>query len=1087
MQELARRFDVQRVPDAAAQMRAGATRGITGSADYQFAPEGEPAPQQGFWDSAKQAVQGINPVAIAHNYVEHMSHPYETATTTKDDPMGLIPATPVIHAVDQASTGNVGGALGTVAGTAAQFAIPAALAKGVPRVAGKMVSTLPDSVLPRSGSPVQRAAVDWALENNAPLDAAAATLNPLVRSAQEMAQTTPGASSAAQKAIQARNEWYAAKGRSLAADVYPTPQTPETVGRAIADQGVQTIRSQNSLAGDQYAALRDRELDPKNSRDVVTGTEPKTVQLQTGTKQVPVPGVVGLDGKPAMQDAPVIENVSRDMPVTEKIPFPVDMRTYKAQFAPVLEQLQRQTRLGQSQYAPAQLAVEDLVNGPDYVPASVAEKNLGALKDVVRKNTLTGGVTNDAGQLATQSVDRLQGDIDATVKQIGGADALNELHAGRLATHGKYAAIDLVDQFKAEPVKLYDQLAAKRDAGINLLSQVQKLAPEQMPALGRAWLDGAMDKATEEGGINHANKLFADWQNLGDQTKQVIFKNPAMISDLNHFFQSMKDSSRVENPSGTARVAHFTGTAGFVFANPAVGVPYVVGMNAISRLLYSPRFVRAAIGAMKATEGSPGAAAAASNLAAAAGSAAKPLSSVPATTDGLSTNDAPSAQAQTGGNYAEQAGQAAIGETRAPVEQSGSSAGTGAQAASGQRSPHTVVEIAGKPGGGYQAEYRVSELKDLKASHNFLTFQPNPEFPLKNTRRYEDPVNQAVAIKGASPDNFQSKLVTGHSMDALNGTVGTDEAGNVLWGANRYGIQQRVWAGNPKGQAQLRADIAAQLSEMGKDPSPAYTLDQPILHRMIRDEEFAKRGPNAKQDAIADTNVPFTKRMTQSEQIMEDSRRVSPGTLDHIAARLDEHGANATLADVLQGKPGGEILNKLIDDGVVSSGERGALQESEGSLTDEGKDRISNLVLGRFFGDTAQLKTIAPTIRNQVERIAAPLAQVESKSGWSLTPHVKQALDILEQAQKLKYKSVDEFLAHDSLFGAAKYGPESVTLARALKTMSAGEIKAAARQYAQDAAYAAKGSNTLLGDAPTPESSFADAFGKPKTNALAPK
>lgn len=1077
--ELARRYNVptSSPADVAGQSRASVL-GRIGEHMDTIATPAAPAQSPGFLESFENGLESFNPKTIFHNYVARMNNPAELDTPATGSLADLAPVTPAIQAADQASSGNLGGAAGTVAAAAVPLAIPLGIKGGV-KLAGKVAEVAPNVVkLPRSGSPIQQQATDWALANGAPLDAAAATHNPLIRGAQELAQTTLGASSPAQKAIDNRNQFYANKGRELAEKAFPSPQTPETAGRAVYEQGIDNIRTANAEANNAYAALRARESDPKTWAEVQTGTKPETRQMQTGTRRVAVPGVVGLDGAQAFKDEPIYESVTRDVPVTERIPMPVDMREYKAQFAPVLTELQRATRLGQSQFAPAQMALEDLISGPDFKPASAAEKDLSALKRVSRDNTLTGGVKNDAGGLAASAIPNLQAAIDDAVKTHAGADALNDLHTGRLETEGKYGAIDLVDQFRTEPVKLFQQLTTTKDGAIDLLRKVKELAPDQMPALGRAYLDGALDHATESGGFDHAAKLFADWQKLGDGTKEVLYPDPHLRNDLDNFFQSAKDSAAVEGPSKTAKVAHIGAQISMVVANPVVGASYIIGGNVLGRLLYNPRFVRAAIRAMKTPAGSAGSAAAASQLVAAAGSNA---SRVSAGTAGPMAPAPASVQASEGGvqpNAGTTQTGAAGGEGGALSEPLRSSGGAGtapaAGASGGVGSADTFVSVPGTAQRGYKAQYKVKELSDVQSSHSGQTFLANPKYGLKNDRDYSNAVNQGKIISWSSPVEFNpNELLT----DVDNATAGppvTDSQGNVLGGNGRTMIMQRVYSGNPKGAAAYRALLERKASQFGIDPAELAKFKRPVLVREIPDAEFSKPGAS-KQTAVTDFNVKGTAALTPEEQAISDSRRVSASTLEDIAGRLEHKGADSTLADVLDGKAGGEVLRHLVDDGVLAPQESAAYVKDDGELTPAGRARIAQLMTARFFKDPKQLDTIPASVRGKVERLAAPLAQVEGRGEWNLSPAIGEALDILHNMQALKLKSVDDYIAQDGLFGKAQRGEQAIELAKALQMVNPNDLVAAARRYADDSNFASGGEN-MFGATPTPAGSFDEHF-----------
>jgi hypothetical protein len=374
------------------------------------------------------------------------------------------------------------------------------------------------------------------------------------------------------------------------------------------------------------------------------------------------------------------------------------------------------------------------------------------------------------------------------------------------------------------------------------------------------------------------------------------------------------------------------------------------------------------------------------------------------------------------------------------------------------RSADTVVPVPGESGAGYPARYVVKELADLNASHSGTTFQPNPKYALKNDRNYANAVNQGKIIAGASRSEFNPALHITDNPDATNGPMITDADANVLGGNGRKMMLDRAYAGNPEGAADYRALLKSKAEQFGIDPAAVDAMKQPVLTREVPDS--ALPDVTAKQKAVTDFNKKGTAELTPAERAIADSRQVSSGTLEDIAGRLDAKGPDATLAQVLEGKAGGEVLNKLVSDGVISPQERAAFMEGsgprEGELTPAGKTRISQLMLARFFRDPAQIESMAPEIRNRVERIAAPLAQVESKPDWNLTPHLKDALEIVENARQRK-ATIDDSLKQDGLFGSIQHDPKAITLAKALKSMKSQDLTAGARQYAGDANFASKG------------------------------
>lgn len=374
----------------------------------------------------------------------------------------------------------------------------------------------------------------------------------------------------------------------------------------------------------------------------------------------------------------------------------------------------------------------------------------------------------------------------------------------------------------------------------------------------------------------------------------------------------------------------------------------------------------------------------------------------------------------------------------------------------------------------YKANYQVRELSDVQPSHSGVTFQPNPKYAIKNDRDYSNPENQGKVVSWSSPKEFDPTYHITDNPDATNGPVVVDSEGHALGGNGRTMILQRVYANNPGGAQAYKNLLIQKAPQFGLDPEVIKGMNQPVLVRQIADSEFEEPS-GSKQNAITDFNKTGTAELTPAERAVADSRRVSADTLNHIGSLLDDAGPEATLTKVLEGKSGTEVLNRLIDDGVVSPQERAAYA-SGNTLTKDGQTRISKLLLGRFFRDPAQVDAIAPSIRNKMERVAAPLAGVEG-SEWDITPKVQEAMDLIEEANAHGTKNLDDFMKQGGLFMEQKYSPESVTLAKAFQNGKQADLIGAVKQYYEDAAYA-KAGPSLFGEPPNPKSSFDESFGK---------
>lgn len=382
----------------------------------------------------------------------------------------------------------------------------------------------------------------------------------------------------------------------------------------------------------------------------------------------------------------------------------------------------------------------------------------------------------------------------------------------------------------------------------------------------------------------------------------------------------------------------------------------------------------------------------------------------------------------------------------------------------------TEVLIPGE-GRSFPAKYSVKELNDIQASHGGLTFQPNPKYSLTNDRDYKSADNQGKVVQGALPGQFKPAFHITDNPDATNGPPLIDSQGNVIGGNGRTMTLQRVYQYNPAGAQAYKDLLTQKAGQFGIDPTQIAGMKRPVLVRQISDQDLGNS-----QNAVTDFNKTGTAELRPAERSIADSRRVSQSTLDDIGGKLQDAGADSTLTDVLKGKSGSEVLNKLIDDGVISPQER-AKYASGDTLTPDGQQRISKLLVGRFFRDPAQIDTIPTTIKNKIERIAAPLASLEDKGEWSLTPQVQQGLDLLEDARAHGGgKNLDMFVKQNSLLSAQSYSPEAIAMAKTLQAMPQRQLVSAIAHYVEDAAHYSQGPD-LFGTAPkSPAESLAEAL-----------
>jgi hypothetical protein len=452
-----------------------------------------------------------------------------------------------------------------------------------------------------NANPLEAEAVDFGLKHDIPIDAATASGNRFVRGAQAITEhTTPFGATIAERfrhqqaaALERTGNELAGQANSRAA-MTPSGVTPghavspEQAGAGVRGSLEKVSSDFAKQANDAYDTFRSIANDPNQVKPVTT--------IKTGR--------VGTQ--------PVSVNIS------EPMAMPVDIRDAKATLKPVYDDIAARWPIARQQASPGFKALENIVHADDFLPATQVEANLGAVKALAR----------EAGGPAKLAVSALEKSVDTAV-QGASPQAFHALRVGRMATRSKYETLGVLDRLNAEPVQVFRQATYAKDAGIDLLRQVEKAGgPTALRDVGRAWLDDAIDQATKEGGFGHGARLWADWNKLGPETKNLLFRNKALVNDLDQFFLLSKKIGENPNPSGSALIGSINAT-GIMLLHPSTGVPYVIGASSLAKLLHSPTFVKAMTRGMKIrVTNTPAAIASANEILNIAGEAATPLSNV---------------------------------------------------------------------------------------------------------------------------------------------------------------------------------------------------------------------------------------------------------------------------------------------------------------------------------------------------------------------------------------------------------------------------------------------------------------------------
>lgn len=371
----------------------------------------------------------------------------------------------------------------------------------------------------------------------------------------------------------------------------------------------------------------------------------------------------------------------------------------------------------------------------------------------------------------------------------------------------------------------------------------------------------------------------------------------------------------------------------------------------------------------------------------------------------------------------------------------------------------------------FEARYQVREQEDVVPSHNPITFDHNPDYQPENDRNYKDPENAERVV--SHTERFEPGFLVTKSATAVDGAPIIDKNGNVLGGNNRAMAIARVYSGmNPGAADRYKAALVAQAAEFGLDPEKISAMRKPVLVRELARE----LDPGEVPAVVTDLNKTGTAALKPAERALADAYRVSPETLAYVANLLNSVGENATLAQAL-GDEAGQVILKLIDDGVVTLGEKPLLLHGN-ELTTAGKERVANLLIGRLFTSSGQLEAAPPELKQKLLRMVAPLSRITDPA-WNLMPDVRAAVSMLDDAHTRGIKDLGDLVLQGGLFGDdTKYPQKVIALAKFIQKTGQLKLAKAFSEYATD-------SGGSLFHSLTPDEAFIEAF-QGEDEAVAP-
>lgn len=351
---------------------------------------------------------------------------------------------------------------------------------------------------------------------------------------------------------------------------------------------------------------------------------------------------------------------------------------------------------------------------------------------------------------------------------------------------------------------------------------------------------------------------------------------------------------------------------------------------------------------------------------------------------------------------------------------------------------------------GEVAQYRIVDASNLVASHDPESFAPDPRYPKGvQEREYQrQPEEQRKVVMGAQLLNPALLLtdtptaVDGPPIVARNGPPWIALGGN----GRSMMIRRAYKEGLPTAQRYLQA-LIADAPHFGFTFADVAAHKHPILVRVLDDVPAAAPAPELVA-AVRRLNEGLTQQLSPRVRAVAEAKVLSPTTIEALGELLAGAG-DASLRDVLRSEPR-RIVEILERDGVVNAQNR-AQWVAGGQLTDEAKDRLEGMFLGRVVGTGDRLAVTSPATLQKLERAVPALLRVAGVNpALDEIPHVQRALDLLNDARAHNV-SLADLVRQDTLFGEGGPVEDDARLARMFEQLTQRQVGDRFRRWAQRA------------------------------------
>jgi hypothetical protein len=366
---------------------------------------------------------------------------------------------------------------------------------------------------------------------------------------------------------------------------------------------------------------------------------------------------------------------------------------------------------------------------------------------------------------------------------------------------------------------------------------------------------------------------------------------------------------------------------------------------------------------------------------------------------------------------------------------------------------------------GERARYQVMEAEDLIASHKADRLRPNAAYPEGvQERQYHLDTGEKMKVENGGKELKPSLLLADSPTPVDGPPIVTAGKPLVLGGNGRTMMIQRAFQKEEMREAYRQA-LVEKAAAFGLKPEEIQSFKAPVLVRVMPNVDSSSSSKSQLTSAVRRFNEGMTQELSPAARAVAEARAMSPETVDSIGNLLSG-SEDRSLRELFRDQPQ-DFIGPLERDGLITNENR-SRWVSGANLTDEAKDRIEGMFLGRVVGTGDRMAAAPASLLQKVERAVPYLLRVAAvhPAADEIGP-VREAIDLISESKK-RGMTVADLVAQRPLFGEQRTSLEAEAMAALFEKTSAKAIAARFARWAEVAAVDPR-QGTLFGKPPTAE------------------